>query len=276
LYILAHIVLIANYKAEVISHEKVNEKVYRSIFKCISPAGMEFKAGQYINFKVGLTEGDKTRRSYSLANASGEHDLLETYVDITPGGPGSMFFNSLKPGQQVEFLGPLGRFNFAGESEKVPVFVATGTGIVPFLGMLRDMAAGKAAAGATANASVSASGSPSSCQVLLYWGVRSQADLYLTKELADLESKLPGFSYKLCLSKPLEGWGSAGEIEYTGRVSAAIEQDLLGPGAIGPGGTLFENCDFYLCGSNAMITTVKSQLTTSGQSPVQIYTEEFY
>lgn len=268
--------MIANYKAEVISHEKVNEKVFRSIFKCISPAGMEFKAGQYINFKVGLTEGDKTRRSYSLANSSGEHELLETYVDITPGGPGSIFFNSLKPGKQVEFLGPLGRFNFAQESNKVSVFVATGTGIVPFLGMLRDMASEKTAAGVTVNASVSAAGSPSGRPVLLYWGVRSQADLYLKNELADLANILPGFTYKLCLSKPVEGWGSAGEIEYTGRVSAALEQELLGPGAIGPRDVLFENCDFYLCGSNAMITTVKSQLTSSGQSLVQIYTEEFY
>ncbi len=265
--------MIANYKAEVISHEKVNGKVFRSTFKCISPAGMEFKAGQYINFKVGLTAGDKTRRSYSLANASGEHELLETYVDVTPGGPGSIFFDSLHIGQQVEFLGPLGRFNFVQESEKVPVFVATGTGIAPFLGMLRDMTSGKTAAGVAGNASVE---NALGRQVLLYWGVRSQTDLYLTKELADLASKLPGFTYKLCLSKPMGGWGSAGEIEYTGRVGAALEQDLLGPGAIGPGGLLFENCDFYLCGSNSMITTVKSQLTTSGQSEVQIYTEEFY
>ncbi len=243
------------------------------MFKCISPAGMEFKAGQYINFKVGLTSEDKTRRSYSLANSSGQLELLETYVDVAPGGPGSVFFSSLEPGQQVEFLGPLGRFNYVQDLKKVPVFVATGTGIVPLIGMLRDMAAGNTVVDRNDKETHEQA---SVRQVLLYWGVRSQADLYFTKELADLASKLPGLSYKLCLSQPQEGWGAAEEIEYTGRVSAALEQELLGPGAVGPSGVLFENCDFYLCGSNSMINTVKTQLTTSGQSIGQIYTEEFY
>src|SRR3990167_11351528 len=94
----------------------------------------DFAAGQYVSLKVAE---DGTRRSYSIASAPNTK-VIELLVDVGPMGAGSRYILGLKLGDSVEVLGPLGRFTLPPSLKKV-LFVATGSGIVPFRPMIREL-----------------------------------------------------------------------------------------------------------------------------------------
>ena len=128
------------------------------------------------------------------------------------------------------------------DSERDVLFVATGTGIAP----LRSMILAQLERG-------------ESRSVTLFWGLRSQRDLYLQEELQELARAHPKFSYMTTLSKPEPGWNGA-----TGRVTALIDQRVPS----------VRNLAVYLCGGNGMIKDVTATLNAKGLCP--IYREKYY
>ncbi len=81
------------------------------------------------------------------------------------------------------------------------LLVATGTGIAPFRSMLWSLAEASATR-----------------PVTLFWGLRSERDLYHQDELERLREVLPQFSFITTLSQPAGGWTGT-----TGRVTALVE-----------------------------------------------------
>ena len=78
-------------------------------------------------------------------------------------------------GTTTSFAGPAGNFYLREDPTRDLLFVATGTGIAPFRSML------------FANAE-----RPVPSRTTLFWGLRSQRDLYYQDELARLSRDLPG------------------------------------------------------------------------------------
>lgn len=104
-----------------------------------------FLAGQYISLKV---DDRGQRRSYSIASFPSQAEI-ELLIDVSPMGIGSRYVLGLQPGDEVEALGPLGRFGINGKRGK-KLFVATGCGIVPLRSMiLEQLGTPGCAAGAT-------------------------------------------------------------------------------------------------------------------------------
>jgi ferredoxin-NADP reductase len=113
----------------IVEKKRITEDLYFVRIKPPSP--LIFIPGQFMSIEVG--EG--IRRSYSMSNLPGEENL-ETYVDCSPMGPGSRYFLSAKTGDEIKLLVPLGQFLYTEQSSPVHFF-ATGTGIVPFISMIR-------------------------------------------------------------------------------------------------------------------------------------------
>ena len=139
------------------------------------------------------------------------------------------------------FRGPVGTFTLR-DSHRDLLFVATGTGIAPIRSMLWSLA------------DVS-----SLRAVTLYWGLRSERDLYYQDELARLGERLPNFSFVTTLSRPVGAWRGA-----VGWVSPLVESQI----------TNVSNLDVFLCGNAAMIRDVRDVLRKRGLCP--IHTEQYY
>jgi len=222
---------------KVIKKLELAEKVFEMVVSL--PETLLFKPGQYVSLRVSESG---IRRSYSVVEyASGNIKLL---VDVGPAGLGSVFLENIKVGEALEVMGFFGNFVVDRnelEDKKTVYFVATGTGIAPFLPMihkLKSFYTGK---------------------VILWWGVRYERRLYWQQELKDMETSWSNFSYEIYMSRPEEGWKGK-----MGRVG----DDLDGVNA--------ENTSWYLCGATEMIEQMKERLLLKGVSETDINYEKFF
>ena len=93
----------------------------------------------------------------------------------------------------------------------------------------------------------------------VFWGLRSQRDLYYQEELAALSQNPPGSSHVITLSRPEPGWTGA-----TGRVTALIRQEIQD----------VKRLAVYLCGNSGMIAEVTGIIQAKGLCP--IFREKYY
>jgi NAD(P)H-flavin reductase len=163
-------------------------------------------------------------------------------LNLVPNGPGSTYLFSLHEGDETKFAGPAGNFYLRDDPGRDLLFVATGTGIAPLRSML------------LANAERS---TPS--RTTLFWGLRSQRDLYYEEELARISRDLPGSSHLVTLSRPQPGWAGP-----SGRVTALIREQVPD----------VKRLAVYLCGNSGMIAEVTALIQAKGLCP--IFREKYY
>lgn len=206
------------------------------------PAGIDFTPGQFVSFEVPRRESPlPATRPYSIASSPNRRDAIELVLNRVTGGPGSEYLFGLQPGDRTSFKGPAGTFVLR-DSPRDLLFVATGTGIAPIRSMLRSLAEAS---------------SPS--VVTLFWGLRSQRDLYYQDELNCLRERLPRFSFVTTLSQPTNPWHGP-----TGYVTARVESHV----------TNVSNLEVFLCGNGGMIRDVRDILRRRGLCPIRV--EQYY
>lgn len=99
------------------------------------PAGFNFVAGQGIRLsRAGLV------REYSLTSGP-EDERLSLCIQIVEKGPFTRLLAGLEIGSSLSFSGPHGYFTFQ-HGPRPAIFVATGTGIAPFVSMVRAASRG--------------------------------------------------------------------------------------------------------------------------------------
>lgn len=99
-----------------------------------------FKAGQFIRVALDV-DGERVGRPYSLVNAPHE-PLLEIYFNVVNGGPLSPRLAELRPGDSLWLSGTPNGFLVLDEIPEARDLwlLATGTGIGPFLSILKTEA----------------------------------------------------------------------------------------------------------------------------------------
>ncbi len=212
----------------------------------LSEAELKFRPGQFISVQVGIDDDQNPiLRSYSLASPPQRRAELAIVLRLIPQGLGSQFFDRLRPGDSMRFTGPMGFFvNELSHSGDV-IYVATGTGIAPILPMLAETL-----------------DRPEPGRVSLYWGLRSEDEVFWQDELAALQSRHPRFSPYIYLSQPRTGW-----TRLRGRVTGPVLEAL----------PTLRTPTFYLCGNGKMIEELKASLVSRGiDRKRQIRTEAFF
>ena len=234
---------IETFTAQVESIKNLTHDVRQLDLRLIEPRTITFKPGQFISFEMPDPQtGRLLTRAYSIASQPSRSGIITLLFNLVSGGPGSGFLFHLKAGEKTHFKGPAGHFYLRDDPERELLFVASGTGIAPIRSMLM------------ANAE---SHNPRSAT--LFWGLRSQQDLYDQEELAELTKRTPTLTAVTTLSRPDPGW--SGE---SGRVLRLIEERI----------TSVKNLAVYLCGNSAMIADATSLLQKKGLCP--IYREKYY
>lgn len=247
------------YNATVSSVKNVAGEFHVVKLTLVDPKEMQFTAGQYVICKIGPPKGNHT---LSIASAPSTDGTIELLQSVAPMGEGSKWMLGLKPGDPVQFLGPLGKFVLQQESPpsigeagpRPKVFVATGCGIAPLRGMIFEELNGQR----TINNN---QGTENNKQMMLYWGLRHETDVFWNEEFEKLAQTHPNFRFVLTLSKPGDAWTGA-----QGRVTEHVLKDI----------DKLKNAEFYLCGNRQMIVDMRTLLTDNGVDPSQIFTETFF
>ncbi len=201
--------------------------------------GFQYLPGQYVDLL--LAEG--RRRSFSIANkANGE--TLELHIRVTPNGRFANWAAHEMPERAILRLeGPLGAFYLREDSSRPIIMVAGGTGIAPIHAML-DALLEKSPSRPTE----------------LYWGVRSERDLYLDAKLRAWADAHPQFRYVPVLSEPDVDWRGARGLVHEAVLAA--HPSLAGH-------------DAYLSGPPVMVRAGKDAFIAAGLSADDLYYDSF-
>jgi NAD(P)H-flavin reductase len=231
------------YQAKVDRFRDLTHDVREIDFRLSDPKEITFKAGQFVSFDVLSPRLNKpVTRPYSIASSPGQRDCVTLLLNLVPGGPGSTYLFSLKEGDETSFKGPAGSFYLKEDGTRDLLLVATGTGIAPFRSMVYYLL-----------------GQGYNRQITLYWGLRSQRDLYYQDELNALAARHANFRFITTLSRPEPGW--TGE---TGRVTRLIDERV----------TSVADLSVYLCGNSGMLEDVAAIVRKKGLCP--IHKEKWY
>ena len=203
-------------------------------------------AGQHVDLRLTAEDGYQAQRSYSIASAPEDPDLVLTVARVDDGEVSPYLVDDLAPGDELEVRGPIGGY-FAWEDRMAgPVLlVGGGSGVVPLRSMLRHHRA-----------------SHSVVRTRLIYSVRSPEDVIYREELSDL-GRDHAIDVRLVFtrSSPPE-WNG-----LRGRVDAEVLSDL-GWGSSPEAVT-------FVCGPNGFVEFVAQSLVASGRAPEQIKTERF-
>lgn len=224
--------------AKVLKAENLTPKMH--YFEFEADEKMDVIPGQYISVKVS----DSRVNCYSVAGFTSPN-RFNLLVDSTPGGPGSKFFESLKVGDKMAFLGPFGNFTLKqNEDVENMLFFATGCGVAPLKFMLESVL----------------KEDNKSRKVKLYLGVNNYCDVFFKDYFDDLQKKYENFSYEIAVNNPDPKWNGP-----VGFITELVKKDISNA----------SKCSAYLCGNKFMIEDVSKVLIEKGCSEERIYTEKY-
>jgi ferredoxin-NADP reductase len=98
---------------------------------------MDHLPGQHYVVRLTAEDGYTAQRSYSVASAPGD-PLVELFVERLDEGEVSPYLvDVVEPGDELDVRGPIGGW-FVWDGETPALLVAGGSGVVPFIAMLRQ------------------------------------------------------------------------------------------------------------------------------------------
>lgn len=205
-------------RARVRAIEPLTGDMVRLSLDVIAPDGFSFTPGQYVDLHLPGTDGAE-RRSFSMANAPGPDadagSLLQLVIRRYPGGRFSALLDAdggLAVGDELGFTGPYGSMALKPSGRPV-LLVAGGSGIGPILSLLAELAS-------------AASARP----VRFFYGARTEADLPLLDEIAQLGAQLPDFAFVPVLSDAEGGdWDGATGFVHDAALAAVASGEITAP-----------------------------------------------
>jgi ferredoxin--NADP+ reductase len=229
----------------------------------------EFKAGQYValglpgsasRYSGALPEKEELapdkiiKRAYSIGSSPLQRDYLEFYIAVVPDGALSSRLAALAPGDRL-FSQPkvTGTFTVDDvESERNLVLVSTGTGLAPFMSMIRTH-------------DVWTPGR----KVTVVHGVRYPSDFAYADELLSLQANEKNFEYLPIASRAGDDFSGR-----KGRVQKLFEERVLAPNP--------QSDSVFLCGNPAMIEDLEVALIGQGfvlhskKTPGNLHVEKYW
>lgn len=200
--------------------------------------------------RLTAPDGYRAQRSYSIASApgQGEADELELAIEKLDDGEVSPFMHdATQVGDTIELGGPIGgHFNWSPEDGGPVLFIGGGSGVVPFISMLRHRAAIGSHIPAT-----------------LVFSARLREDLLFFDELSKLATSREDFDLSVTLTRE-----TGAHSFRAGRIDAALVTDVV---------TAMKMPVRYvlICGSDPFVETASEGVIAVGIDPALIRTERY-
>jgi ring-1,2-phenylacetyl-CoA epoxidase subunit PaaE len=207
-----------------------------------------FKMGQYITFKININ-GEEVRRSYSLCSAPHER-LIKVAVKEVPDGKMSSYINrQLKPGDEVEVMTPMGKFNtpLSGSNKKKYVLFAGGSGITPMMSIIKSVLFVE-----------------KQSRLHLIYANRNEESVIFKNELEEIKSKNPDkFQITYVYDTPPSDKFLKGPISEEVASDIIIKQNVS------------DADEFFICGPGPMMENIKKALQNRRVAAEKIHIEYF-
>lgn len=203
---------------------------------------LQFLAGQYIDILLK----DGSRRSFSMANAPHDDAVLQLHMRNYGGPFSTHVFSKMKERDILRFEGPLGTFYLRETSEKPAILLASGTGFAPVKALLEH-----------------AFHVHSARPLILYWGARTRADLYMHDLVERWTREHNNFKYVPVLSEPRASDNWSGR---TGLVHEAVMKDIAD----------MSGCQVYACGVPVMVESARRDfIARCGLPETEFFSDAF-
>jgi ferredoxin-NADP reductase len=230
--------------AEVVEVLDETPRVRSLILRC--PGWPGHLAGQHVDVRLTAEDGYQAQRSYSIASAPEDDQLVLTVERLQEGEVSPYLVDVLRPGHQLELRGPIGGYFVWKESVGGPLLLlAGGSGVVPLHSMLRHHAANH-----------------SSVAARLLYSSRSRAEIIYRNELEQLNSSQNVQVFFTLTREWPEGWNG-----YRRRIDEDLLREISWPPA--------ERPLVYVCGPTAFVERAADLLVSIGHDPARIKTERF-
>jgi len=235
-------------KLELRVSEIIRETPSTKTLRLVSTKGAflpPFQAGQYINLFVEAA-GVRTSRPYSISSSpteTGHYDI--TVRRVEDGFVSDLLLEETDVGDSFTSSGPAGCFVYNPLFHgKDLVFLAGGSGITPFMSMIREIV-----------------GRGLDRRITLIYGSRDPSDIVFGAELDRIAANHPTIRVRHVISNPPVGYQG-----LTGFITADLVKNLVGDVA---GKT------FYVCGPEAMYGFCLAELGKLGVPRRRIRTEVY-
>lgn len=207
---------------------------------------LKFWAGQYVDLTIS---GAGVTRSYSMANAPSEPKKLQFIIKkYADGAFSALLDGGLQPGTKIVAKGPYGGC-FRRESRPGPmILVGGGSGMSPLWSILQDHIE-----------------SGEQRPVRFFYGARTEKDLFMMDEFAEIAAKTADFQFIPALSDAAASGSWSGATGFVHQVVASHLHDEKLSGEL----------DAYSCGPPPMIDAVMPVLLANGVEPGRFYFDKF-
>jgi ferredoxin-NADP reductase len=209
----------------------------------------DYMAGQHVDVRLTAPNGYTAMRSYSIASAPSDSDIIELAIERLVDGEVSPFFHDVAQiGDMIELRGPLGgHFLWPGPCSKPVLLIGAGSGVVPLISMIRYR---------------KASGEPVPLALLL--SSRTWDEVLFRDELLELERSLPDFALALALTRE----PATRRTDFSRRIDGRMVADVAARLPASPA------CAF-VCGSNAFVEIAADTALALGLKAKAIKTERY-
>jgi ferredoxin-NADP reductase len=223
------------------TNEELTPQTWLLTFVLEPATEFPYVAGKYIIVDTGLLlpDGKLRKRAYTLVSFDAPSATFQ--IAVRHVGPATEYLHALKPGEQLRFSGPWGKYlpHQPDKDEKIMI-IATDTGITAALGLLQASELKHRVE-----------------RIELVWWLPS-ADYFIPKELA--ETKLGILPIHIVDTPPI------GALERTAQSQQWLAEKLRAglPTRV------------YLSGDGLIILPWVEMLNTAGISPDRIHIETFF
>jgi ferredoxin-NADP reductase len=230
--------------------ERLSPRVKSFVFRLAEP--LAFRPGQHVLVRLTAPDGYRAQRSYSIASAPasapGKAETIELAIERLDDGEVSPFMHDVADvDDEIELGGPIGgHFNWSPEDGGPVLFIGGGSGVVPFMSMLRHRAA-----------------MGSHVPAALVFSARSRGELLFFDELSKLAAARDGFSLMVALTREADAHPfRAGRIDAA--FIAGIVDAMKTPAR-----------QVLICGSNPFVETAAEGVIAAGIDAAVIKTERY-
>jgi ring-1,2-phenylacetyl-CoA epoxidase subunit PaaE len=212
----------------------------------------DYIAGQYLTFRYDGLQDKPLARSYTMSSSPSQTDYIAVTVKrVEDGIVSNWMCDQLKEGDILKARGPIGRFCYhPDQSHPHLIMVGAGSGVTPFLSIIREYAPKLGSEGAPA-------------KVSLLVAYRSKQDLIAWDDLQEL-AKVPGVAIQTTLTRE----DATAEGFLHGRPDVKMLEAFIGGE--------YARSTFMTCGPEAMMNMTVEHLKAMGVQDDHIQLEAFY
>ena len=204
------------------------------------------RAGQHVDVRLTASDGYEAQRSYSIASAPEDSQLVLTVERLEDGEVSPYLVDELRIGDTLELRGPIGGYFVWEQPLGGPLLlVAGGSGVAPFRSILRHHRA-----------------TGSTVPVRLLYSARSLAEVIYRDELVRIDAdEAIDIRFTLTRERP-PGWRG-----YARRIDRELLAEVTWPSS--------EQPLAYVCGPTGFVERAANELVAIGHEAGRIRTERF-